>query len=378
MTTAPSLEFSAGSPTSNEANLEKFFQSSGLSGDMILLQGDVVSKSHSANVRDDSAYNIASVGKIFTGVLAVKMIQEEVLIEDGVKTQPVELDQKILDQLPENIQKHLEGVTLHQLMTHTSGLTDHLPGYEGKIKAALDEGSATPAITEAEDYLEFAEDAVVKVPEGETRYSNLGLLLAGLAIQSAHNKKHPDEKLDYHSILEKYVLTPAKMEQCSIQRPEENSCPNPIDPISSHLCGGPAGGYWANAESLGNFGKWVCEKWKDPEFKRLTEDYGSEFYDAEAKEIRHWGTTQSISADLAIYPEESTTSVVLTNRPLEAFHANRAMCNQLQESFATPTTAREEVTAAVSEALNEDYSADDKIGAQGRVSKKEDRGGSSR
>jgi hypothetical protein len=86
----------------------------------------------------------------------------------------------------------------------------------------------------------------------------------------------------------------------------------------------------------------------------------------------------SISADLAIYPEESTTSVVLTNRPLEAFHANRAMCNQLQESFATPTTAREEVTAAVSEALNEDYSADDKIGAQGRVSKKEDRGGSSR
>lgn len=350
LTVAPSLEFSTKPSASNTRNLEEYFDRSGLSGDMLLQQGNSVSRAHSDNVRDGDSYNIASVGKIFTGVLAIKMIQEGVLSR-GDMGKPVQLDPEIIRQLPENVQKHLGNVTLHQLMTHTSGLTDYLGKYDGAIRGALEGENDMPNITRAEDYLQFADDTIVDVPEGETRYSNLGSLLTGLAIQSAYNRKNPGNELDYHSILEQHVLNPANMEQFSIRRPE-NSCANSIDPTSPHLCGGPAGGYWTNTESLGNFGKWVSNQYNNPrtgkEFQELLNDYGQEFYNSDRKEIRHWGTTPSISADLAIYPAENTTSVILTNRPLEAFHANRAVCNQLQQNFKAIHEEKEAISQKIS------------------------------
>jgi hypothetical protein len=63
-----------------------------------------------------------------------------------------------------------------------------------------------PNIQRPEDYLKFAEDRVVDLKKGETNYSNLGSLLTGLAIQTAYNKKHPDNRLSYNQILKEKIL----------------------------------------------------------------------------------------------------------------------------------------------------------------------------
>jgi len=302
-------------------NLQSYIDGTGFSGSMVVSQGNKTYESHSENVETNTSFATHSVGKLFTGVLTIEALRQGILEEDQLH-QPVKLEQSVLDKLPENVREHLKTTTLHQLMTHKSGLGDYLDNYIGTIESILKSGEESPKINGPEDFLKFTDDSI-KIPPFvnkrgelmETRYSNLGSLLVGLAVQNAYNEKHPDDQLAYGQILQRYVLEPAGVANFSAERPE-NGCTNPQDLVAPHIAGSPAGGYWTDAESLNNFGSWLCDKWQEPEFQRLTKEYGQEFYYPESKMLGHGGSIESSCAYLQAFVETGIVYAGLSNQPI--------------------------------------------------------------
>lgn len=80
----------------------------------------------------DIPFPIHSIGKTFTGVLALKMI-EEAKEGEGLLSKPISslLESKVINQLPPRIQQYLleDKPSLKQVMLHTSGLGDYLEHY---------------------------------------------------------------------------------------------------------------------------------------------------------------------------------------------------------------------------------------------------------
>ncbi|MFF3558061.1 serine hydrolase [Streptomyces tsukubensis] len=78
---------------------------------------------------EDTVFDLASVSKLFTSILAVQLVEREAL----------ELDEKVAAYLPEFGAAGKEAVTVRQLLTHTSGFRSWIPLYreptrEGKLR----------------------------------------------------------------------------------------------------------------------------------------------------------------------------------------------------------------------------------------------------
>ncbi len=236
-------------------------------------------------------FAIHSVGKVFTGILTLIMIENNILAEDDL-SKPVQLGESTLRQLPQSVREQLKKVTLYQLMTHKAGLGDYL----GKYRLAISQGHV-PTIKHTEDFLPFVDSETF--PIDETRYSNVGILLVGLAIKHAYEKKF-HQMVDYNDILQDYIINPVGMHSFSPWRPQ-NSKYNLNDPIAPQIVGSPAGGYWMTASDLAKFGQWIYKKTRaDNCFKMLIEKYGQEFYVADRQLIVHAGGLPSSMAFLSI------------------------------------------------------------------------------
>lgn len=264
-----------------------------------LASSDVKGKPH--------VYPIHSVAKVFTGVLAIKMIHEKpdgehrMLSEDNLDS-PIreQLDPDVWKLLPETIQAHLDAdnVTLRQLMTHRGGLGDY--GYDsgtGTYRDKLEAGE-NPEISQARDFLQFAENKIY--PTGQFHYSNLGITLVGLAVENAYKayrEEHPTlslPPLNFFGILKRFVLDEAKITNFFERAPGKDKYivqTNPDDKAALGWVGGPAGGYWTTTEDLLKFGHWLYEECRDPTFQDLIMRNGDEFYNKESDQIMHPGST---------------------------------------------------------------------------------------
>lgn len=251
-------------------------------------------------------FAIHSIGKVFTGILTLLMIEEDILSEEVLQS-PVQLDESVTQQLPSAVREQLKKVTLHQLMTQKSGLGDYLQNYF----TAISQGNI-PEIRKVEDFIPFIEGKVF--PIGERRYSNAGILLVGLAIQHAYEKKfhHP---MDYNDILQKYIIQKVGMSVFTPRKPE-NARYNLNDSIAPHLVASPAGGYWTTAEDLARFGQWIYKKSiSDARFTMLIEKYGQEFYHPDRQVVAHSGGIQSSNAFLSVSLKTGAIVAVLSDQP---------------------------------------------------------------
>jgi CubicO group peptidase (beta-lactamase class C family) len=298
------------------------------------------------DANEATVFNIHSVGKVMTGALVMKMVQDGVLQESQFN-EPVQLDPAVIGALSEDVQERLKTATLHQLMTNQSGLKDFFGGESGYIRR-LEDGIKTgdmPEVNGLNDFLEFADTDVVTLKEGEKKYSNLGLLLVGLAIQKAYNEQPNVEPLEFEEILEKYVIKPAEMTQFSSRIPEDrsNCCVNELDETAPHMPATPDGGQWSNLESLNKFNKWFCDEWqkvpeKGPTFKGLVEKYGQEFYNSEKRVVDHSGASPSSSSYLTILlPEDATPTslVVLSDKRYDAPSVRNLIIPVIQENHSS-------------------------------------------
>jgi len=257
----------------------------------------------SKDIDPATPFAIHSIGKVFTGMLALRLVREEIIPEKALND-PVQLSEDVLAALPDAIRTHIKvnKPTLKQLMLHQGGLGDYLVNYSSDITEAVLSGKSPPEMNRPEDFLRYAE--ATTGPLGEEHYSNLGLLLVGLSLQHLTGTH-------FDTLLQDHITKPAGM-TCFTSKKPDGARWNALDPTAEHICGSPAGGYWTTATDLCRFGTWASSQWADPRFLALVKEYGGEFYSKD--EISHSGGITSASAYLSAFPEHGVTIAIVSDK----------------------------------------------------------------
>jgi CubicO group peptidase (beta-lactamase class C family) len=204
------------------------------------------SKSYAVPNRIDTRFNIASVGKAFTGVAVAKLVEQGKLsFEDPVSRHlPAEwLDPEVA-----------ATIQVRHLLTHTSGLGD----YFRKLYA-----TPTPRFFRGlDDYRPLVADAKPAFePGARSSYSNLGMLLAGVVIEQV-------TKGSYFDYVREHIYEPAGMTGTDAYD-KDSVLPNRATGYSKEvteegarwwnnwptrvLKGSPSGGSYSTAEDLLRF-----------------------------------------------------------------------------------------------------------------------------
>jgi len=337
---------------SDLVQLQQYIKETKFSGVICLSDANGIHTLSSNEIlKSNTPFAMHSIGKMFTGMLAIKMIEMGIIPTnslDNALDKPIQLDPKVMDKLEEYcpaVKEHLTkkgAPTFRQIMLHEGGLDDYLNKYEAAIQEAIDTNGTIPRIDSPEDFLKYAQEEIHELKKGETHYSNLGLLLTGLSIQHHYNLKNPSENKTYQEILEEFVLKPAGISSFTLTRPEDGSY-NERHAAAAHIQGGPAGGYWITPIDLLKFGQWTAKQCEDKSFYGLVKEYGGEFQperqqikkeedlnqekpshdsqkekDFNPEELSHGGQIDSATSFLGTFLPNGISIAILSNQP---FHA---------------------------------------------------------
>lgn len=138
--------------------------------------------------QSDTKFRLGSITKQFTSMLILQLVQQGKLRLDG----------KISDYLPDYPKKTGDKITIHQLLTHTSGIFGYteLPNFFRDI-------SRDPYSPEA--FLKmFSDSALLFEPGSRFSYSNSGYYILGVIIEKVTGKP-------YEQVLQENILSPVNM-----------------------------------------------------------------------------------------------------------------------------------------------------------------------
>lgn len=125
----------------------------------------------------DTKHRLGSITKQFTSMLILQLMQ------DG----KVKLDAPISTYIPNYPKETAEKITLHHLMTHTSGIPNYT-SFEGFFR----DESRNPYTPE--EFLSFFQDSTLNFePGAEFSYSNSGYFLLGYIIEVVTGNSYEDE-----------------------------------------------------------------------------------------------------------------------------------------------------------------------------------------
>ncbi|MCK4512710.1 beta-lactamase family protein, partial [bacterium] len=273
------------------------------------------SKRFHAPISMDTKFNIGSMNKMFTAVSIMQLVEKGMLSVDD----PIG---KYVDEswFPGEI---TDVVTIHHLLTHTSGLgsyfTDEWDAQSRKLYRELDDYKPL-----------FASDTLAFEPGTDWAYSNTGMFMLGVVIESVTGES-------YFDYIREHIYAPARMVNTDcydMDCPVENLA---IGYWSSDECGsgwknnyyehvirgGPAGGGFSTAPDLFQFaralqtGVLLSEElleilWTD----HFDAGYGYGFglrEGAAGKVVGHGGGFTGINANLDIFLDSGYIAVVMTN-----------------------------------------------------------------
>jgi CubicO group peptidase (beta-lactamase class C family) len=314
--------------------LKQYIRDSDFSGIVSICSTHYAETITSSEIIDpNTSFSIHSISKMFTGILMLIMIQENIVPEAWLQ-QPLQIRDTTKKLLSSDIIEQLNKVTVHQIMTHRGGFGDYTVNYFDTLAQKVQNGEQISSIQKLEDFLCYADNKITMLNDNETCYSNLGLLLLGLSIEHCHNNAFTNAHLSFDEILQKYVIQPAGMKIFSSQKPT-NACYNESGSCSQYICGTPAGGHWTTAQDLQKFGIWLQNKYSsDTEFKRLLDTYGHEFYSNETQEMHHTGGIGQpgigeASARFSLFLRHGISIITLSNRPQQAFNMYKAIYHNI-------------------------------------------------
>lgn len=137
--------------------------------------GGLADRENATPVRLDTQFRLASVNKMFTAV-AILQLQE---------SGKLSLDDAVATYLPDYpAPQHLRGVTLRQLLSHTSGLGDifgeKADAHAGSLKTLRDYWAV------------FADEPPAFTPGSKDQYSNYGFILLGTVIEAVSGQSYYD------------------------------------------------------------------------------------------------------------------------------------------------------------------------------------------
>jgi len=313
----------------------KLCQADRFSGAVLVMRGDLRLFQHTCGLasrafqvpnRLDTKFNLGSMNKMFTAVAIAQLAQQGKL----------SFDDKVGKHLPDYPNAAVrEKVTIHQLLTHTSGV----PGYFNEKYQT----SAKERFRSVNDFLAlFQDDPLDFEPGSQWRYSNGGFMLLGAIIEKVSGQS-------YFDYVRRNIFQPAGMTDTDAYEMDRDT-PNlangytrqgPGGPLPDgerynnlylHVVkGGPAGGGFSTVEDLVKFAAALrAHKLLTPEYTELVttgkvhpdpEDTGSRYAYGFMEECRgedcvvgHGGGFAGINGQLDIYQDGSGCVVaVLAN-----------------------------------------------------------------
>ena len=272
--------------------------------------------------KPDTKFNLASINKMFTGMAVMQLVEEgKISLQDKVGKYLLDYPNKTV----------ADSVTIHQLLTHTSGMNSFWEEYDKVAKEKFKTVS---------DYLPlFANAKLSFVPGSDFYYSNSGYMVLGLIIEKVSGQ-------DYFDYVKEHIYKPAKMINTDAYE-LDNAIPNLAtgytmsleepgqwkNNIFSNLAKGtPAGGGYSTVDDLWNFANALQNN-------RLLSKESTAIYTAGRVKFRdgmygygfmediinghrvigHTGGHDGIACELMIYPDLGYTVVILTNGEVENY-----------------------------------------------------------
>jgi D-alanyl-D-alanine carboxypeptidase len=267
--------------------------------------------------KEDTKFGLASMGKMFTALAIMQ------LFENG----KLKLHDKVIKYLPNYPNKKIaNSVTIHQLLTHTSGM--------GNYWTETFSRTSKERFKKVNDYLPlFVDQELSFIPGTEYRYSNSGYMVLGMIIEAVSKKS-------YFDYVKENIFQKAQM---------YNTDAYEVDKINANLAegytkskdghwmnnlflrpvkGGPAGGSYSTAEDLLKFSihlvknKFLTETntkilTTGKSNKRNNTSYaygfGEEIIEGD-RIIGHSGGFPGVRTVLMIFPETGFTAIILSNK----------------------------------------------------------------
>ncbi|MCE7992955.1 MAG: beta-lactamase family protein [Roseivirga sp.] len=304
--------------------LEVIAAKKSFSGELLVARGNEVvfhkaigmkSVEDAIPLKKGAVYRIASITKTFTGTL-VAMAQQRGKLS---------YTDKVGDYIP-GLTRTIGDLTIHQLLTHTSGLP-HNEGIEDywlkKSKLELSSNQVISEINKLELLFE---------PGAEMKYSSPGYYLLGTLVEKVYDQP-------YQQVLTREILTPLGMTESGSDDSDklvrayhllqEKRLPAPYRHYSM-LKG--AGDMHATAEDLLKWSRSFYAKQllgssgiKTVLNPELTYAYGWFVGSESPAKFYHGGGTWGYSSYLAIYPSEEISIIILSNvssLPMKAIGAD--------------------------------------------------------
>jgi D-alanyl-D-alanine carboxypeptidase len=273
--------------------------------------------------RLETKFNLGSMNKIFTAVAVAKLVEQgRLAYTDTIGG--------LLPDYPNRVAA--EQVTVHHLLTHSSGMGNYWNERFHANKAQ---------IRKVDDYLPtFVDAPLVFEPGGSVAYSNVGYIVLGMIIERTSG-------MDYFDYIREHICHPAGMYETESYALDQEIPDLAVGytrqsydgtPLSSgyrnnlfqHVVkGGPAGGGYSTAGDIYRFanallgGRLISRQIFDlltsgkVQFgRRLESRYGYGFMEVSLPDDRvvgHSGSFAGVSTNLDIFQESRYVAVVLSN-----------------------------------------------------------------
>jgi CubicO group peptidase (beta-lactamase class C family) len=313
-----------------ERHVERAASQDRFSGVVLVGKGDKIifnkvygmaEKGFCAANRLDTKFNLGSMNKMFTSVAIAQ------LVESG----KLSYEDRLIKVLPDYPNKEAaEKITVHQLLTHTSGLGDYFSPefFQNREK-----------FKNPQDYLPvFGNRRLLFEPGTSWRYSNFGFVVLGAIIEKLSGKNYFDYVRDH-------IFAPAGMKDTASYAMDEvvpnlavgytrfgGDDPLGIDPRRANFLslpwrGSPAGGGYSTAPDLFKFSQALrknrlvkAELTEKITSGKVDSAFGSKYgygFDTEemnGKSVRgHSGGAPGINSHLQMFWDGSYTVIVMGN-----------------------------------------------------------------
>jgi CubicO group peptidase (beta-lactamase class C family) len=306
----------------------------------------LASKSYNIKNRLDTKFNIASLGKMFTGAAITQLTQKGELLPNDPLNKYVD-DEWIKLEISKKIQ-------IQHLLTHTSGLGDYFKSLYTQLSPMVFRG--------LEDYQSLVANQDLTFEPGERwAYSNTGMLLLGVVVEHISGDS-------YYDYVRKHIFVPAGMinsDYFEKDRPVSNRATGYIKELTDSgvrwqnnrftrvMKGGPSGGSYSTVEDLLNFDIALRNhKLLDPKYARMmlsakpelnSPFYGYGFYINESPVGRiasHGGDSSGISCQYKMYLDIGYTTIILSNYNVPAAGLVEEVIHQMIVSHRVTATQK--------------------------------------
>jgi CubicO group peptidase (beta-lactamase class C family) len=307
----------------NEVYKQDEFQGTVLiehNGDVILNKGyGYANRDWNISNSSNTKYKIGSITKLFTSITILQLAEKGLLnVNDPIS--------KYVKYIP---QEWNNSVTIHHLLTHTSGIPDYLRAIEADSNNAINNKRLT---YDNEELINLVSNLPLNfVPGTECSYSNTGYILLGVIVEELTFKP-------WYSVVQEQILDPIGMNNTGFNmdaaittnratgynKTDSNEYKN-AEYIDVSLFGA-AGGLYSTAEDLLKFEdaleiyKILSKEYSDLMFKShytwsggSGQGYGWEIIKEPVKFIGHMGDANGFMCLFAREVNENDTVIILSN-----------------------------------------------------------------